>query len=575
MKRFRLLYLSAFSTLFMLMACQSDDTTEQGAGLQSDGTVRVHLKVGVAGSKTTRAWTDKEADTKEMMNVWTVVAVSDADNKVVSIWACKPKGEPDQEIDDYVELPAVGTYRFYSFANMSPKVVMSLLGISGSGAATAKSARTREGNEDPTTGNEPSGGGNEGGSSASAGTSYQSSGDAVGSVTSNMPAGTTDDFCTNDNSYQQNKFYSIAFDASQTASVESKTVNIAGNNFDVTADDNGFGAKGIPMSNVQTIAVTAETETIELIVIRMMAKIEVDVYNDGETDATIHSISLTEITKNADGNLKLLPNLSDAGHGSMEVTTHGDIQPNLPTNAPKGNMTLYPSSVQGAVSKTGHKSTGTGQTPVKFIFYVNESTAPTNSSGHYYLSLGIKTGSGSDVVYSHALISDEGSSDDDHGKWNYIARNDYRVIPIVLTDWQFRIEPIAFVPIAGYPAVLLSSDAQKATFSTGGMIALQPFVKKRTETTWRDFDDSEVNPGVGTSWNESITWKNDNGSKVSGTDNIIKTPFTYDPVTKYIIGELNNDLSESKKTAVTITMKLGTAPNQYTYSFTCDVNLQK
>ena len=575
MKRFRLLYLSAFSTLFMLMACQSDDTTEQGGGLQSDGTVRVHLKVGVAGSKTTRAWTDKEADTKEMMNVWTVVAVSDADNKVVSIWACKPKGEPDQEIDDYVELPAVGTYRFYSFANMSPKVVMSLLGISGSGAATAKSARTREGNEDPTTGNEPSGGGNEGGSSASAGTSYQSSGDAVGSVTSNMPAGTTDDFCTNDNSYQQNKFYSIAFDASQTASVESKTVNIAGNNFDVTADDNGFGAKGIPMSNVQTIAVTAETETIELIVIRMMAKIEVDVYNDGETDATIHSISLTEITKNADGNLKLLPNLSDAGHGSMEVTTHGDIQPNLPTNAPKGNMTLYPSSVQGAVSKTGHKSTGTGQTPVKFIFYVNESTAPTNSSRHYYLSLGIKTGSGSDVVYSHALISDEGSSDDDHGKWNYIARNDYRVIPIVLTDWQFRIEPIAFTPIAGYPAKMLSSDALTATFSTGGMIALQPFVKKRTETTWRDFDDSEVNPGVGTSWNESITWKNDNGSKVSGTDKIIKTPFTYDPVTKYIIGELNNDLSESKKTAVTITMKLGTAPNQYTYSFTCDVNLQK
>jgi hypothetical protein len=228
---------------------------------------------------------------------------------------------------------------------MSPKVVMSLLGISGSGAATAKSARTREGNEDPTTGNEPSGGGNEGGSSASAGTSYQSSGDAVGSVTSYMPAGTTDDFCTNDNSYQQNKFYSIAFDASQTVtatSVENKTVNIAGNNFDVIATDNGFGAKGIPMSNVQTITVSETTDKIELIVIRMMAKIEVDVYNDGETDATIQSVSLTEITKNADDNLKLLPNLSDAGHGSMEVVTHGDIQPNLPTNAPKGNMTLYP-----------------------------------------------------------------------------------------------------------------------------------------------------------------------------------------------------------------------------------------
>lgn len=571
MNRYKAIYHIILIALLSLTACQSDENAEQRVGLQPNGKVRVRLNVGIAGSQSTRAWQDgANAVTAEMMNVWTVVAVNNTDGKVVSIYACKPSGEPDQEIDDYVELPAVGTYRFYSFANMSPKVVMSLLGISGSGAATAKSARTREGNEDPTTGNEPSGGGNEGGSSASAGTSYQSSGDAVGSVTSNMPAGTTDDFCTNDNSYQQNKFYSIAFDASQTvtvASVESKTVNIAGNNFDVTADDNGFGAKGIPMSNVQTIAVTAETETIELIVIRMMAKIEVDVYNDGETDATIHSISLTEITKNADGNLKLLPNLSDAGHGSMEVTTHGDIQPNLPTNAPKGNMTLYPSSVQGAVSKTGHKSTGTGQTPVKFIFYVNESTAPTNSSRHYYLSLGIKTGSGSDVVYSHALISDEGSSDDDHGKWNYIARNDYRVIPIVLTDWQFRIEPIAFVPIAGYPAVTLSSDALKATFSTGGFIALQPFVKKRTEATWRDFGDPEVEY-------VSVTWTNSDGTNVSGADKIVKTAFVYDDVSKYIIGELNHDkvtAGHTNKTAVTVTVKLGSSGSQYTYSFTCDV----
>lgn len=575
MMKHRIINHIALFALLLLTACQSDDTTGQGGGIQPDGKVRVRLNVGVEGSQRTRAWQDgANAVTAEMMNVWTVVAVNDNDgadkNKVVSIYACKPSGEPDQEIDNYVELPAVGTYRFYSFANMSPKVVMSLLGISGSGDATAKSARTREGNEDPTTGNEPSGGGNEGGSSASAGTSYQSSGDAVGSVTSYMPAGTTDDFCTNDNSYQQNKFYSIAFDASQTvkaASVENKTVNIAGNNFDVTATDNGFGAKGIPMSNVQTITVTAETETIELIVIRMMAKIEVDVYNDGETDATIHSISLTEITKNADDNLKLLPNLSDAGHGSMEVTTHGDIQPNLPTNAPKGNMTLYPSSVQGAVSKTGHKSTGTGQTPVKFIFYVNESTAPTNSSGHYYLSLGIKTGSGSDVVYSHALISDEGSSDDDHGKWNYIARNDYRVIPIVLTDWQFRIEPIAFVPIAGYPAVTLSSDALKATFSTGGFIALQPFVKKRTEATWRDFGDPEVTF-------VSVSWTNSDGTDISGSDEIVKTAFAYDAVSKYIIGEINHDkvtAGHTNKTAVTVTVKLGPSGSQYTYSFTCDV----
>ena len=193
MKRFRLLYLSAFSTLFMLMACQSDDTTEQGAGLQSDGTVRVHLKVGVAGSKTTRAWTDKEADTKEMMNVWTVVAVSDADNKVVSIWACKPKDEPDQEIDDYVELPAVGTYRFYSFGNMSPNVVKDLLGLNPI-VVDPGSVRTRGVGKKYDDGSTPG---------------QTNDRNATGNVTSYVSATAGDTFYSDDNTYKPNEFYQI------------------------------------------------------------------------------------------------------------------------------------------------------------------------------------------------------------------------------------------------------------------------------------------------------------------------------------------------------------------------------
>lgn len=551
----------ALFALLLLTACQSDDTTGQGGGIQPDGKVRVRLNVGVEGSQRTRAWQDGAyAVTAEMMNVWTVVVVNDNDgadkNKVVSIYACKPSGEPDQEIDNYVELPAVGTYRFYSFANMSPKVVMSLLGITGSGTATAKSARTRGDNDDPTGGNEPNGGGNEGGSSASAGTSYQSSGDAVGTVTSYTTGSTEDNFYSSGD-YSLNTFYSIEFTAGETVTAENanaKTVNIAGNNFNVEAD-NGFGTVGIPMSNLQTITVSETTDKIELIVIRMMAKIEVDVYNDGETDATIHSISLTEITKNADGNLKLLPNLSDAGHGSMEVVTHGDIQPNLPTNAPKGNMTLYPTSGNSVAAGSHTKASNN---PVRFIFYVNESEAPGNGSGMFYLSLGIKTGSGTDVVYSHALVNSQSTdASAPNYKWNYIARNDYRIIPVVLTDWQFRIEPIALAPIAGYPPMTLSSDGLKATFSTGGLIALQPFVKKRTEDTWLDFGNPEV---------EFIS--------VSMSDKtFFETPFAYDPDTGWIIGEMKY-VTGTHRTAVTVTVKLGPSGSQFTYSFTCDVILQ-
>jgi hypothetical protein len=143
-------------------------------------------------------------------------------------------------------------------------------------------------------------------------------------------------------------------------------------------------------------------------------------------------------------------------------------------------------------------------------------------------------------------------------------------------------------PIGGYPTGTASSDGLKVTFNAGGMIALQPFVKKRTESNWRDFGNAEVNPGVEVttgdpatldveaSWNASITWKNSNGTKQSGNDCIIKTPFTYDSANKCFVGELNSDKvnSGNNKTAVTITVKLGPPDGaQFTYSFTCDVNI--
>ena len=580
MKRFRLLYLLAFSTLFVLMACQRDDTTEQDVGLQSDGTVRVHLKVGVAGSNSTRAdddWADNDnAATEEMMNVWTVVVVNNANDKVVSIWACKPQGKPDQEIDrevlyeDYVELPAVGTYRFYSFANMSPDVVKDL--CLDHVMVDPGTVRTR-GDNDPTTGNDPTTNGNNTSSGANAGTRYQCSGDATGTV---RPYWTQNDrFFSDDDRYPKNTVIPIPFDndATVTASiVNSMAVNIAGNNFDVTGN-NGYGAVGIPMSNVQTITIGESTTTVELIVVRMMAKIEVDVYNDGDNDATINSISLTDITKNADANLKLLPSFkSTSGPNTMEVVDptqninyHQDIQPNLSTVATRGNMSLYPTAAEGLVEKVGHKTnlpSGTPDQPVKFTFYVNESTAPDNGSGLFYLSLGIKTGTGDDVVYSHALISNTAADE-----WSYIARNDFRKIRVILTDWLFRIEPISLAPIAGYPDALLSSDAQKATFSAGGLIALKPYVKKRTESYWRDFSDTEVNF-------VDIHWINSDGTDVSGDDKIVKQAFTYDSSSRYIIGELNQDrvtTGHTNKTAITITVKLGPTGSQFTYSFTCDV----
>jgi len=456
MKKIRLTYTFLLAAaLLMLTACSSDDATQDGGETLDDGSIKVHLRVAAAGSGSMRAWTDNaSATTEEMMNVWTVVAVNTADNKVAKIYACKPSGDPDQEIDVIAELPSAGSYRFYSFANMSPKVVMNLLGISGSGNASGM----RDGGTSYDT-NPPTGGGNDNDNNS-----------ALGSVTGNGGATDVDDFITNDNTYGKNKLCDIEFTESTVtaASVEAKEVNVAGNNFDLTTH-NGFGATGIPMSNVQTKTVS-DGSNVELVVIRMMAKIELQVYNDKGSDVTVESFTLTDVTKNSDGNLKLLPSLSDAGHDVMTIPTHGDISPNLGTSTSKGDIKLYPN---GTVSASANNTT-TGA-PKKFTFYVNESVKPTNAFSHFFLKIKLA----GEAEERYVLIDDKGSTTADDNKWDYIARNDYRVIPIVLDDYKLDMIPYDFPAIGVYPASVKEEDGiYTINFHDYGHFHLQPVVKK-------------------------------------------------------------------------------------------------
>ncbi len=477
----------------MLTACSSDDAAQGGGETLDNGSIKIHLRVAAAGSGTMRAWADNaSATTEEMMNVWTVVAVNTADNKVAKIYACKPSGEPDQEIDVIAELPSAGSYRFYSFANMSPKVVMNLLNIAGSGTAS----NMRDGGTSYET-NPPTGGGNDNDNNS-----------ALGTVTNNGEATDVDDFITNDNTYGKNKLCDIEFTESTVtaASVEAKEVNVAGNNFNLTTH-NGFGATGIPMSNVQTKTVS-DGSNVELVVIRMMAKIELQVYNDKGSDVTVESFTLTDVTKNSDGNLKLLPSLSDAGHDVMTIPTHGDISPNLGTSTSKGDIKLYPNG-NGTVSASANNTT-TGA-PKKFTFYVNESVRPTNAFNHFFLKIKLD----GEAEERYVLIDDKGSTTADDNKWDYIARNDYRIIPIVLDDYKLDMIPYDFPAIGVYPASVKEEDGiYTINFHDYGHFHLQPVVKKVSDssvvpfvataptgtygsTSWGLIDDSFASSWVG------------------------------------------------------------------------------
>ena len=256
---------------------------------------------------------------------------------------------------------------------------------------------------------------------------------------------------------------------------------------------------------------------------------------------------ITGEVKNADGATQegvTLPYgaLSDVGTVKYETSP---VSPLLTIAAGKGSTT------------TSDKS---------LYFYVNETDATfTTTENQYSVRFRIQR-NGHDEEFRYGLTT---AHDGSTGGFNVIRRNDWIHIPVTLTDWQMRLEAMPFVPIAGYPAVLLGSDGLTATFSTGGFIILQPFVRKNDDGTWRDFSDPEVTF-------QSISWKNSDGTDVSGDGKILTQPFAYDAATQCITGQLSNSLpSGTHKTTLTINVKLGATGSQYDYSFSCNIILQK
>ena len=403
MNRFKLLYLTAFSLLLTLMACQSDSADERGEQ-DANRKAQVRIHVSPAGSSTGMRATDGNATADEMMNIWTVVITNSTTDAVVKVIACKPTGD-SREIDDITELP-LGTYNFYSFANMSVAQVASLLGI-----------------------------------------------------TVDMPTMSADDTI-----YE-------ATTASGTVNAN-KNVTVNGNLFTAmtSSDDNGFGSYGIPMSNRQTAEIVANT-TLDLIVVRMLAKIELQVYNDSGTDVTITNVTLTDVTSNTENNLKLLPHYTTASSANTMNPVHGDIQPNLNGTPATGDVALTPLTT--AVSATANKTDG--GTPVTIAFYVNESATPASMFSHYFLKITLD----GETEERYALIDDKGSTTADDNKWDYIARNDYRIIPIVLDDYKLDIIPYDFPAIGLYPASVKEEDGiYTINFHDYGHFHLLPQVTK-------------------------------------------------------------------------------------------------
>lgn len=267
-----------------------------------------------------------------------------------------------------------------------------------------------------------------------------------------------------------------------------KNVTVNGNGFAAftSTDNNGFGSYGIPMSNKQTATITSNT-TMDLIVVRMLAKMTISVKNETGADQYIKYATISNVTDNVANNLKLLPTLTYKD--DMEAH-HADIQPNL-------NGT--PTTIELAIPNLATTEALANNATREVTFYINECKTGTD----FNLTIGLGDATNTNE-YRYALIDSKGATTADDGKWDYIARNDYRIIPIVLDDYHFEIIPYDFPPIGVYPVSVSEIDnvnhIYNFTFHDYGHFHLLPRVTKGSTT------DVKYNVGSGDYWTLNTDW---------------------------------------------------------------------
>lgn len=274
-----------------------------------------------------------------------------------------------------------------------------------------------------------------------------------------------------------------------------------GNNWD--------GTNGIPMSNWQTITVTGPKETHDLFVCRMIAKLEFQIKNITGKEIKIKNISISDITPNGAAT-KLMP--------ASTVTSNeaSEMEPNLPERVNIDNPTggnNNQSTTVNVLNGTEEITIANNETKNATV-YLNESKIdPTSRYGLFMITLTIdKEGTNEEVRY--ALVSN------DNEKWTYIARNDYRIIPIVLDDYKLDIIPIDYPPIGVYPASVKEEDGTfTCTSHAAGEFSLQPVVTRystgeqleygSTENTWSYVDESWTISNPNNIYEKEPTWNVD------------------------------------------------------------------
>ena len=320
------------------------------------------------------------------------------------------------------------------------------------------------------------------------------------------------------------------------------------------ATTNGW-TNDIPMSNNvngQTVTVAeVENQSFEVELVRVMAKIQLDFENFSNQQIDILGYEIYPLTKT---NVSLFEPAQPA-----DIVTAATNSEAYTVDLSEAPITLTP------ITSSGHGGTGTTWC------YVNETNATATATHNQYSSR-LKVLRNTTVEeFRYGFTVNSASSG-----FDYIRRNDWIKLPIVVRDWRFRVEALPFPPIAGFQSRVVSADALSITFNTGGYIFLRPMFRKNSdpEGVWRGFDDSDVAFKLADSYTtnattgaaECIDSELGTGLILSGDLHIFEDGqyFTQLP-SGDIVGKLDN--AEGKTGMVTVTIKVKLEGLEYEFNY--------
>lgn len=233
---------------------------------------------------------------------------------------------------------------------------------------------------------------------------------------------------------------------------------------------------GIPMTGWHNAMLTYRTHdhrTFTVYALRMLSKLQFDFTNALGQKVKINSIEVDRLTDDAtatNGNVKPFPHpATPLGPTDLTVT----VKPSLLATATQSPKTF---TVDSEI-ESGHKASCS--------FYVNETDVPNNVFHQFTLKLNLTLADGTTQQVRYALVGNESN------EWNYIARNDWRIIPIRLQDYKLELVPQDFPPIGVLPAAVKSeNDVFTCIFHASGDFHLKPqlvqYSTGKVVQTWKN-----------------------------------------------------------------------------------------